>query len=235
MPGHQSYIVRLLRRTEASLAGKDMELIRGRLGKVVQKISRADDIRAALELLYSVQGFDAFAMRLMWVLERPVQAYNGLEGEIMDFEVRQLTQLLAPRPGYRPELPAPPEAPMDALFESLHRFGREVEKLKRNTTKKEKIHATEPDALYRILNECAALEDAADKAGHPEVKRFCASFSKFTQYVIDDDRLSDGRVVNIMDNANMTLQTVLESYGAEDYDALQQMMTLLEDPQRLLE
>jgi hypothetical protein len=54
-------------------------------------------------------------------------------------------------------------------------------------------------------------------------------------YAIDNGAANDERVANILDNANLTLQTLRDTVGDEDHDALQNMIGLLEDPQRLLE
>jgi hypothetical protein len=84
------------------------------------------------------------------------------------------------------------------------------------------------------LNECAALETVAQELELTDAVRFCRSFGKFVRFAVEDHPPGDERVLNVLEAANMTIQTVLESYGAEDFEALQNMITLLEDPAGLL-
>ncbi len=236
MSGHQTYIVRLLRHVESSLAGPGTELLRTRLGKVVQKISRADDLPGALETLYAVEGFDAVALRLMWVTERPVQATDVLEHEVMEYEVRQMVWILRPSPAAdRVALPPAAERPLDEFYEALHRFGKCVDGLRRPLPSKAEGNNGETDRLYHLLNECGTLEAAASRAGNDAAVRFCAAFGAFTQYALDEHRTADERVLNVLESANVTLQTVLETCSVEEDDALQNMISLLNDPRRLLE
>jgi len=234
--GQHTYIVRLLRRVESSLSGRGTELLRARLGKVIQRLSHADDLQGALENLYAVEGFDTLAMRLMWMLEKPVPPSDGLENVVMDYEVDQMSWILRPYAEASPA-PMPPssERPLDAFYEALHRFGKSVEGLRRPLPPASDGEPAEVDLLYRLLNDCAALETSAVEAGNETVVRFCRAFGRFTQYVLDEQRIPGERVLNILDNANMTLQTVLESCTMEEDDALHNMIALLDDPQRLLD
>jgi hypothetical protein len=236
MSGQQSHIVRLLRNVESSLIGPGLDLVRTRLGKIVQKIARADDLTGALETLYAVEGFDAMALRLMWVSERPVPTSAALENDVMDYEVRQMAWILRPIAGpERAALPPAAERPLDELYEALHRFGKTVDGLRRAAVAKSADDDTgEADRLYRLLNDCAALEGAATRVRNDRIVGFCRAFSRFTHYVIDEHPRPDDRVHNVLESANITLQTVLESCTPEDDDALQNMIGLLNDPQRLL-
>lgn len=234
MSGQQSHIVRILRRVESSLAGPGAELTRTRLGKVVQKISRADDLPGALETLYAVEGFDAVALRLMWVAQRPAPLSDVMEPEVLDYEVRQMAWILRPAPeAHRVALPPAAERPLDDFYEALHRFGKSVDGLHRSARTADS--GSGDDRLYAMLNDCAALEAAAVSVGNETAVRFCAAFGKFTQFVIDEHHGDDDRVHNVLESANMTLQTVLESCTLEEDDALHNMIALLNDPRRLLE
>jgi hypothetical protein len=236
MSGQQSHIVRILRRVESSLAGPGAELTRTRLGKVVQKISRADDLPGALETLYAVEGFDAVALRLMWVAQRPAPSSDVMEPEVLDYEVRQMAWILRPSPeANRVALPPAAERPLDEFYEALHRFGKSVDGLHRPAPASMDSGSGDADRLYRMLNDCAALEAAAARVGNETAVRFCAAFGRFTQYVIDEHHGDDERVHHVLESANMTLQTVLESCTLEEDDALHNMIALLNDPRRLLE
>lgn len=232
MSGHQSYIVRLLRRLESSISVPGSELFRTRLGRVVQRISRADDLRDALERLYAVEGFDRLALRLLWVMERPLPQSNLLENELMDHEVRQMEWVLRPSQDDGPAPLSPLQArPVDTFFEQLHRFGRAVEGLRRPPGEDE----ADADRLYRLLNATASLSSAAREAGNGRVERFCDAFSRFIHHALDERKASDVRVVNVLENANLTLQTVVESCSVQEDDTLQNMIVLLDDPRRLLD
>jgi hypothetical protein len=236
MSGQQTYIVRLLRHVGSSLVGPGAELVRTRLGKVVQRISRADDLPGALETLYAVEGFDAVALRLMWVAQRPVLSSDALEPDVMDYEVRQMTWILRPSPeADRVALPPAAERPLDDFYEALHRFGKGVDGQRRSVPVSGDDEGEHTDRLYGLLNDCAALEMAAARAGNETAVRFCTAFSRFTHYAIDEHHGSDERVQNVLESANMTLQTVLASCTLEEDDALQNMITLLNEPRRLLE
>jgi hypothetical protein len=233
MSGEHTYVVRILRQTETALSTRAPEAVRSRLGKVVQKLAHAEDIHNALDTLYAVQGYEAFALRLMWVLSRQrILADAGSPGEVVDFEVQKLADLLLPQQS----LSLSPrthrrEEEVDVLQNALHRFGRSVEDYKRARGR----GAIHEELLYRVAGEGEALEVAAQAAGAHLVRRFAAAVGRLVHFAIDNGATNDERVANILDNANLTLQTLRDSAGAEDHDALQNMIGLLEDPQRLLE
>ena len=92
----------------------------------------------------------------------------------------------------------------------------------------------EESRIYDILNELASLGEQAADAGKRDLSQFVSACSGFAQYVLDNSRLHDVRVVNILDNANITLQTVFETTGVEDNDSLQSTIQLLKQPKDLL-
>jgi hypothetical protein len=210
--------------------------MRTRLGKVVQKIARADDLPNALDTLYTVEGFHAVALRLMWVAQRPLLSSDSLEHDVMDYEVRQMAWILRPSPeAARVALPPAAERPLDEFYQALHGFGKSVDGLRRQPAASSGDGEGNADRLYRLLNECAALELAAARVGNETAVRFCVAFGRFVQYAIDEHHGPDERVQNVLESANMTLQTVLASCTLEEDDALQNTIALLNDPPRLLE
>jgi len=241
MSGQQSYIVRLLRRVEAELVENRQQVAGEMLDKMIQKVSRADDISQALELLYSVRGFDQFALRLMWSLERHGIQFGGMDESVLEYEVESLgacmQQCVNGREpavdGRQQELSV--EEALDGFYEALHRFGRAIEDLKRPSLHSEKSSDSPVERLYRILNETAGLQEAAESVGKEDVVRFTGAYAGFVQYVLDHDTAGDVRVVNVLDNANLTLQTVQDAAAGEDIDSLQQIIELLRRPQELLD
>ena len=154
----------------------------------------------------------------------------------MNYEVDQMAWVLRPYPDASAvSVPAAAERPLDTFYDALHRFGRSVESLRRPQPVLSDGEPAEIDSLYRLLNDCAALEASAAEAGNDTVVRFCRAFGRFTHYVLDEQRMPDERVLNVLDSANLTLQTVLESCTIEEDDALHNMIVLLDDPQRLLD
>lgn len=240
MSGQHTYILRLLRELEGSLAGPGNEVARGVLGKITQKVSAARNINDALEMLYSVEDYDGFALRLLWCLERAGVSAPPLNGAFVDYEVDQLAsifmQTMKGRWSETAEALTPSlSEPLESFYESLHRFGRSVEQCKRRAGDADEFRGMETDSLYRLLNECSLLETAALNAGKEDVASFAVAFAGCVQHILDHDLHRDIRSVNIIDNANLTLQTSLEAVGGEDFDSLRQMVALLEHPEGLLE
>ncbi len=239
MSGHQSYIVRLLRQVETSLVGDHSEYLRGVLGQITRRITHTDNLDDALVSLYAVEGFDRFSLRLMWVLERAGISSNDITSEVTEYEVQQLSSVLnSTVTGNTTSVPITitPQSvkPLEDFYEALHRFGRSIEDTRRKSTSNGVV-SIDCNSLYRVLNEAGLIEKASLAVGKIEVAVFGSAVTRFIQYVIDGALFDDIRVVNILDNANLTLQTVTEAAGGEEYDSLRQMSALLEHPVSLLE
>lgn len=240
MSGDQSYLVRLLRKTEAALVARRRQHAGTMVARIIDRLSKADDVSDALGVLYSVQGFDLLALRLMWILERREKERNGQATEVMEHEAEGLATVVdgcinGKQEETLVELPEIHATTLDAFYEALHRFGRSVQELRRRSFDGDTFRRADTEALYRILSEAASLKEVAVRDGKRDVEHFAEALSGFVQHAIDADRTSDVRVVNVLDNANLTLQTVLEAAGAEDYDSLQQTIELLQRPQDLLD
>jgi len=234
----RSYIVRLLRRVENHLSEGNHSGEAAKVGKIMQKVAQADDIREALDVLCRVEGFDAFALRLMWLLHIAERGEVGLENGVMDYQASVLGALI-PR-GIVAEsgknagvLTLLPDQ-IDNLYISLHKFGRAIEELKRHSIEDGVFGEVEESRIYDVLNELASLGEQAVDAGKRDLSQFVSACSGFAQYVLDNRLLHDVRVVNILDNANITLQTVFETAGIEDNDSLQSTIQLLNQPKELL-
>ncbi|MFN0159196.1 MAG: hypothetical protein ACKVRP_14140 [Bacteroidota bacterium] len=240
MSGHQSYIVRLLRQVENSLDGSNSEYARGILGKVIHRIAHASSLPESLESLYSVEGYDEFALRLMWVLERAGVSTDDLALGVMDYDVAQLgsafqNAVTGRSPASLPQISPQAVQSLEDFYEALHSFGRSVEDFKRRCAANSDGVSIDHDAFYRLLNHAGLVEIASLAVGKVEVAVFAAAVSKFIHHVLDKELFHDVRVMNILENANLTLQTATESTGGEDFDSLQQMTALLVQPSELLE
>lgn len=240
MSGAQSYIVRLLRKLEMSLLNNRYQVEGAMMGKIIHKISHADNVENELESLYSVKGLDQFALRLMWSMEKRGQAVNGLDGKVIDYEVEALSSLLTGSTS--DEQSSPKEGlewhfvqTLDGFYDALHKFGRVIEETQRKSYDGDSFRGIDQDVLFRLLHEAASLEEAARSAHKDDVVMFAKGLSHFVQYVADRGLFKDVRFMNIVDNANLTLQTVMEAAGTEDRDSLQQTIALLQHPGELLD
>jgi hypothetical protein len=240
MSGEQSYIVRLLRRVETSLAEHDNQVAGSLVSKITLRVSQADNVQEALEMLYCVEGFDRFALRLMWSLEKMGIQTSDLNGTVMDYEIEKLIEdarLPLRGKSFLPTVVkevAPDEA-LDRFYEALHKFGRILGESKRKAYIDGAFKGIDAEVVYRILNETAALQQAADAVGKQDAKKFAEAVAGFINYALDHELLADVRIVNILENANLTLQTVLEAAGPDDFDSLSQTIELLQRPKDLLE
>lgn len=240
MSGELSYIVRLLRMLETALNGRGFRQESDRLGKVIQRLSQAESIAAGLEALYAVEGWERFALRLMWFAERlKGPAVADPDPEVMQYQVEQLvSDLVSVETGEAITASKPPESHAGEastdLPDALHAFGAALEELKRSSTDGESFKGLDQTALQDSLARASTLRHAAEGEGNMDVMKFSDSFSYFVTYVIDHSLQNDVRVLNLLDNANVTLQTVMETIGTEDYDSLHQTIELLENPKTLL-
>jgi hypothetical protein len=238
MLGAQGYIVRVLRRVETALRDDECHTESATLGKIIHKLSRAENVVDGLELLYAVRGLDQFVLRLMWSLEHASTASNELNSDVLDNEVETLTSIykaamLNGRTPSRKEKEADKTASVGLLYDALHDFGRVVEDVRRGSFDGEQFRGIDEERLFRILQATGSLQRAAGVAGHDEVVRFSGACSGFVQYSLDHALVHDVRIINMLENANITLQTSLAT-GGEDLDSLQQTIELLQAPERLL-
>jgi hypothetical protein len=240
MTGEYGYIVRLLRKLETLLMETGHQSEGGRLGQITQRISRADDARAALATLYSVEGYDQFALRLMYYGERMREGLVELpEERLLDYQIGELYDVLLSTP-YRanptpPEPPAPPPPAKGDLEQAAAAFSGSLQELKRSAFNREEFAGVRRSQIDDLRAKLEDLEREAKERGNTDVARFARSCTTFVSFVVDRKLLQDVRVVNILDNAGLTMQTVLHAVGADDYDSLNQMVQLLEDPATLLE
>lgn len=240
MSARQSYIVRLLRRLETLLVDHHMHQESAILGTIIHRLSHAEKVEDGLETLYGVQGFDRFALRLMWSLERYGIDTNDPPPAVEAYELSELGMLIRASLNGTPHVPVFTDSPIpnnlwERLYDQLHRYGRCIEDLKRRSYDGEAFRSIDQSLLYRILDEAGTLGEAARSTGRADVEEFTVAVSRFLQHVLDDQLFHDARIVHLLDNANITLQTALDASGTEDYDALQQAIDLLKNPQTVLD
>jgi len=234
----QSYIVRLLRKVEAAYHDGEYERERLVVEKACFRLSHADDLNAALRRLYCVPGFDQFALRLMWLSEHSSEETNRLEGAVIDYDVEALigTLRLSGRgDGEHTRIaPLAPAQAMETFYEALHRFDRVVDEAKRRSFDGDHFKGADEDSLYRVLSEAGSLNQAARAAGQEDVVKFSTACAGFVQYGLDHGFTHDVRIINMLDHANLTLQTVLAASGTEEYDPLHKNVELLQNPREIL-
>ncbi|HUI09129.1 MAG TPA: hypothetical protein VL221_02315 [Bacteroidota bacterium] len=233
--------VLLLRRLEQRLMEEGHRVQGEMMGKVADRISSSADLDLSLERLYSLQGWDTIALRLMWYAKRaraggPTVRHDAL----IDYQVDELHALLMTSP------PAsPPQAPpgrrngQDALsgeiFEALHHFNSALDELKHSAFEGERFQGMREGLVDSALSHAGRLHQVSSAGGNETLAQFAATFSLFLRYVIERDMFDDVRVAHLIDNASQSLQGLLESLGTEDYGALLQTIDMLQNPETLLE
>jgi hypothetical protein len=236
MTGGYSYVMRLLRRLESRLMEGGRHLEAGRLGMILQRFSKTDNLRTALAELYAVEGYSVFALRLMYYSETIADALGGEpDDRLLEYHVQDL---LASLQEAVPETPpaGPPVGGQPAdVRKALEKFEASLQAVKRAAYRDEQFAGINRGTMAAFLQHVNDLGEIARRERAADIARFSAACSTFVRYVLDHDLLKDVRAVNIIDNASLTLQTTLHAAGEENFDSLQQMVQLLEDPATLLE
>ena len=239
MTGEQSYIVRLLRMLEELLVQCSHRGEGERIGKIAEKISRADNLTLALRRLYRVEGLDQFALKLMYRADRVRDSLHSIpEERILDYQVQDLYTVLftSRRKQFVEDTIDRREVPLvEDLPAALRRFHGAMEKMKKGAFEGGVFKGVEVSLLESVESEVEKLLQIATKENNHDVARFSSACLHFVRFVVDGGIFQDIRVVNFLDNANLTLQTVVETVGGDDYDSLQQTIHLLENPSTLLE
>ncbi len=239
MPAEYGYIMRVLRRLESLLIDTGHQVEGGRVGLIVQRFSKSDDVRGVLAELYQVEGYDRFAMRLLYYGETVRDALSEKPDErLLEYHVKELyATLLTSSPvqeAHREKDGNAALAPGD-LSRSLDEFDTGLQAMKRSAYTDDSFNGIERSVLERLLQLVNDLGEVARKERSRDIAKFSAACSTFLRFVLDRGLHKDVRVFNILDNAGLTLQTVLQAVGEENIDSLHQMVQLLEDPSTLFE
>jgi hypothetical protein len=240
MLGEEHYSVKVLQTLETLLNGEGFRDQAQSVAAVVKRLQEETDPDAVLRQLYTVKGWDKIAIKLLWFEQKAKEVDpRVLERSLKDLHIRELhdavlqTSTEAPAPGRQTSEEPPP--PSQEFSDALVRFDAAVGVLKQRSLQGDEFTGIEPPLIEILQDETDALRTVASADGNQDVVKFCTAFSIFLGYVVDKGRLSDVRTMNIIDNANLTLQTVLQAMSATDYDSLQQTAQLLENPGNLME
>ena len=206
--------------------------------RLLQRLETLGDVRKAVEEIYPVSGFDTFALRLLR-FDRQMKDSPADQSELtqINFLVEKLEQSLLAADGLPGHAFASHESPSatSSLNQELRKFIDAVNDLKRDAFHDAKFTTMGKVQLEQIVREAANLQGVANAEGNHDVVRFSSALSIFVQYILQHELLEDVRALNLIDTASLTLQTVLETVGAEDFDSLQQTIHLMEDPGGLFE
>ncbi len=237
MPTAQTYMVRLLREVENRLGrnGHPGEALK--VGKIMQRLAQADDVQEELENLYKVECFSEFAMNLMWQLKGIEQGTLGSDNGAADHYASELAEILLARLGKTMDVTPPVAEPerSDMLTDSQHEVGSLIEELKRRSVILEEFKGIEESQLRKLLGGLLALREQASSLGRGDLARYADACRGFVQYVVDHSLFRDVRVLNILDSANLTLQTALATADVEDHSCLESTIQLLTQPKNLLD
>jgi len=237
MPDPQSHIVHVLQSLELPLRERDQRAKWQMVSSIAENIRHADDLGSALELLYTVRGFDRFALRLMWYAEQAAAAPTESASErlVSHQLVRLLEDLLSEESGGKGEGEEKPGPGVRDLETGVRRFAAAVAEVRKNAYKKGEFIGPTSPAVEALVKVTELLHAAASVERNSEVVQFSAAFARFAHFVLEKGLLHDVRVINLMENASLTLETAVGTTGADDYDALCQTTELLDRPDTLLD
>jgi len=231
----QKHVVRLLQMFEVSLRTGENRARAEFAARIAEMVAGGTDYADTLRSLSRVEGMEDFALRLMWCAERAAEIPDESTAErICEYEIEHLTDALAHVPKLTTPEPGPGHPPRD-LGATVTHFCSSVSALQREAFRGEEFLGTRRATMQTLALDAERLRAAASAERNEDVERFGRAFGGFLEYVLAQDLLSDVRVVNLIENASLTLQTAIETLGADDYDALHQTTLLLEHPVTLLE
>ncbi len=233
MAGEREHILDVMQLLESRLTSSNRSLDAGRISLIRRALSSSQHLDAALEMLYGVQGYDQVALRLMWYAEKGSDPFAAVLTEhVVSQRADELLSLLPT------EFPAPaspgPEEPK-SIAAAVDEFGVAVEALKAGSFREGQFSEVTEDLAARLRASVQPLGRAGALEENRDVTRFADAVARFLELVRARSLARDVRVVNLLDSANLTLQTVMQTHAAEDYDSLQEITRLLENPLPLLE
>ncbi len=233
MAVEQTYLTTLLGTLESTCKGNGRPQLAGALARIKQRLAAAPDLPQALKELARVKEWQEFAIRLAWCLQERASLRPEVgEEALLSFHAEELRSACAS--SVREVKPEPTRHSMD-FEEALLEFGKATEGIKRGSFQNGEFTTIPRAQLDTIRQRLETLRLIAESETNEDVQKFCSALTLFLEYATDHDLLGDVRVANLLDNANLTIQTVHSAVGAEEYDALHQMIQLLESPGTLLE
>jgi hypothetical protein len=237
MPDPQSHIVHVLESLELPLRERGQRERWQMISSIAENIRHADELGSALDMLYTVRGFDRFALRLMWYAEQAsaVPAESASD-RLVSYQLdRLLEDLLAIDPGEKAEGEEATGPGVHDLETGVRRFAAAVANVRKDANKGGEFVGLSRPAVEALVKETELLHSAASVERNTDVVQFSAAFAQFAHFVLEKGLLHDVRVINFMENASLTLETAVGATGADDYDSLHQTTELLEKPETLLD
>ncbi|MBP1679276.1 MAG: hypothetical protein H6Q29_1187 [Bacteroidetes bacterium] len=233
MAGEREHMQEVLRLLESRLASSNRPLEAGRIGLIRQALSSDQPLDAALEALYGVQGYDRFALRLMWYAEKGRDPFASMPTPyVVARHAEELLPLL-PADAAAQAAPGPPEPKTFAA--AVDDFGAAMEAVKRAAFSDGQFSSVTDEMAAQLRSSVQPLGRAAALEENREVTRFADAVGRFLDLVRARSLAGDVRVVNLLDSANLTLQTAMQTHAPEDFDSLQEITRLLENPLQLFE
>jgi hypothetical protein len=232
MAGEREHILDVLQALEARLTSSNRTTDAARIGVIRRAVLSNQHLDAALETLYGVRGMHEVALRLMWYAEKGRDPYASVPtGQTVS---RRVDELLAILPADSPAPGDVVEEPM-TIVEAVDAFGVALEAVKRGAYQDGKFAGVSDDLVGRLRAAARPLALTAGLQEDRDVARFAEAVGRFLDHARARSLTRDVRVVNLLDSANLTLQTVMQTHAAEDYDSLQEVTRLLENPLPLFE
>jgi len=239
MFGGISYIVRLMRGAESLLASENEYVMQSVVAKITDRIAGEHNAHEALLTLFRVSQFERIAIVLMWVLHRWQRQGGEVEPEVVAYDVQALRNTIVDslrRSGAKKQsqftLPAHSPA-LRTFYLRLRECNRHIGRLRQASEKGSMIEELSEDHLSSVLNSVMMLRDSALQISRQDVIRFTLVFVNFLKYVLRNKLFGDVRVLNILENAGSTLQSVMDSDASPG--ALSDATELLENPETLLQ
>ena len=233
MAGEREHILDVLQLLESRLTSSNRSIDAGRISLVRLALSSSQHLDAALESLYGVQGYDQIALRLMWYAEKGSDPFAPVLTEHV--VSRRADELLSMLPAELPAPAGPGTGEPKSMAAAVDEFGVAVEALKAGAFREGQFSELTEELAARLRASVRPLSRAGALEENPDVGRFADAVARFLELVRARSLARDVRVVNLLDSANLTLQTAMQTHAAEDFDSLQEITRLLENPLPLLE
>jgi hypothetical protein len=221
--------VQLLQQLERHLIERERRVEGLLIGRIARRVEQSADVRGTLDELGAVEGFGPFVLRLLW-LAHPSDVTSPPERspELKEFQLQELTRLLPPLRTKSPAVGAP-DSPSDAVRD----FGHAVEGLQRRSSPDGHFRGVDFGALAIVDGAVTRLLVAARGEGKKDIADFAEACAAFCRFVREEGLAHDVRCINLLDNAHLTLQTVIDAGSADDYDSLRQTIALLRNPENV--
>jgi hypothetical protein len=235
-PEHDTAL--LLLRLQKRLSDEGHLVLADTMGKVAERLGSSRDIDAALEQLYSVQGWSDIGLRLMWYLDR--SRSNGIEEQrepLLDFQVEELHSILMSTTSEPvvPEDDGQSGAITGGLFESLHEFATALDDVRLASFEGERVPGMQHGLFDSALSRAGKLHQTAGASHNEHLVHFSAAVSLFLRYLIEREYFDDVRAIHLIDVTADALHKLFEQESPEAYAAIEQATDMLHNSETLLE